>query len=66
MNCPVCQHTEHLVLRSKAKAGEIRRTRKCCQCGHRWATLELMEEQLKADRETLASAREMAARLVAG
>ena len=66
MNCPTCRHPDHLVLRSKPSAGAIRRTRKCCQCGHRWTTLELLEDDLKADRETLAEARKLAAALVDG
>ena len=65
MNCPTCHHPEHQVLRTDSdRAGEIRRIRRCCQCGHRWSTLELVEASLAADRAALARARELAATLV--
>ena len=66
MNCPVCKHAEHHVLRSTSKEGAIRRVRQCDQCGHRWATLEQAEDQIETDRKALAKARELAAALVEG
>lgn len=42
MNCPICQHTEHSVVKTKAAQLTIRRRRQCSRCGHRWTTYEGM------------------------
>jgi transcriptional repressor NrdR len=64
MNCPTCHHTEHHVMRSKARGNVIRRVRQCDRCGHRWATLEIEERVVAKERATLVQARELAARLI--
>jgi transcriptional regulator NrdR family protein len=66
VNCPVCKHADHHVLRSKPVAGAIRRRRRCDRCGHTWNTLELDEQAIAADREALAAARRLAAVLEPG
>lgn len=66
MNCPVCKSEDHAVLRSRSRQDVIRRTRSCRRCGHRWATLEIAEVDLAADRERLARARRLAAALEDG
>lgn len=43
LRCPVCSHTETRVLRTTERDGRVRRTRQCCQCGHKWATVEMTE-----------------------
>lgn len=40
MNCPVCNHGEHRVLRTNG----ARRTRECLKCGKRWFTIEAPED----------------------
>lgn len=44
MNCPICNHGEHRVLRTDAKDGIVRRARECLSCGKRWHTVEAPEE----------------------
>ena len=66
MNCPVCHHEDHHVLRTEPRDDAIRRVRRCDRCGHSWATLEHAETSLAADRKTLAQARELAAILKSG
>lgn len=45
MTCPLCNHSETRVVRTSERAQRIRRTRQCQQCGNRWATLEITEEE---------------------
>jgi transcriptional regulator NrdR family protein len=40
MNCPICQHGEHSVVKTEAAERVIRRRRQCLRCGHRWTTFE--------------------------
>jgi transcriptional regulator NrdR family protein len=49
MNCPICSHPDHCVVRTEATPTSIRRRRRCERCGHRWHTTELVQGEL--DRE---------------
>lgn len=44
MNCPICAHPDHRVLRTDAKDGTMRRVRECLRCAHRWFTMEAPED----------------------
>jgi transcriptional regulator NrdR family protein len=46
----MCTHDQNLVINSMPGAGafRIRRRRKCMDCGYRWNTFELDEEELHA------------------
>ncbi len=46
MKCPACHSTEHLVLSTRPGDSEVRRTRECGACRHRWFTTELYAESL--------------------
>lgn len=52
MPCPLCAHSDSRVIRSTERDnGQVRRTRQCCRCGHRWATVEITEEEaMQVDR----------------
>lgn len=46
MPCPLCTHPDSRVLRtSERDNGQIRRTRQCVRCGHRWPTVEIAESE---------------------
>lgn len=60
MNCPLCNHPRHRVLRTTETDGGIRRTRRCERCGDTWTTQELAEDQIKKAAEILKRARELA------
>jgi len=62
MDCPACNHPDHIVTDSREKNdGTIRRRRKCLGCNHRWTTLErgrdddvpwtVREMEIKFDRQ---------------
>jgi len=62
MNCPVCEHTEHSVVKTEPAPGTIRRRRQCLRCRHRWTTHEGMAnlaEQLECLKRALAPVAEM-------
>ena len=42
MNCPICQHGQHSVVKTERAADMIRRRRQCSICRHRWTTYEGM------------------------
>ena len=46
MICPACGGDSHVVDTRDTAEGEIRRRRKCDQCGARWSTLEVMTTRL--------------------
>lgn len=52
MICPLCSNDDNRVSRSLTRAdGTIRRTRQCTRCGHRWPTVEVLEEDaIRASR----------------
>lgn len=51
MPCPLCNHPDSRVLRTTERNGQIRRTRQCERCGHRWPTVEITEaEALQVER----------------
>ena len=60
MNCKLCNHPNHRVLRTSETEGGIRRTRRCERCGFTWQTQELAEETIKKAAEILKRARELA------
>lgn len=45
MTCPLCSHPDTRVFRTTERAGRVRRTRQCCRCGHKWATVEIAESE---------------------
>lgn len=47
MTCPLCHHTEDRVVSSREREGNQERLRQCCQCGHRWRTIELPAERVQ-------------------
>lgn len=54
MNCPICAHGEHRVLRSRTNdRGAIVRMRECLQCGKRWRTVEMDEARAEKADEVL-------------
>lgn len=59
MNCPICDHTETRVIRSQAP----RRRRECCRCGHRWNSIEIMEDRLMKAEQATAKIQALAAQL---
>jgi transcriptional regulator NrdR family protein len=63
VKCPTCGHGEHRILRTKERGSAIRRNRQCDRCGHKWATLEVNENEIAADREKLVRARALAKEL---
>jgi transcriptional repressor NrdR len=44
VNCPICAHPDHRVLRTQETEDGVRRTRECLSCAHRWFTIEAPEE----------------------
>ena len=42
--CPKCQSTGLKVCDSRANKRGIRRRRKCCSCGHKFNTIEIIED----------------------
>lgn len=51
MNCPECGAVSMVVDSRRDSSGGVRRVRVCRECGHRWKTLELDAEAVKATRE---------------
>lgn len=46
MTCPLCSHRDSRVIRTTERDnGQIRRTRQCERCGHRWPTVEITEAE---------------------
>lgn len=41
MKCRACESTRHAVLSTRHGDMQVRRTRECLDCGHRWTTVEL-------------------------
>ena len=60
VNCPLCSHPHHRVLRTAETHVGIRRTRRCERCGSTWATQEIAEETVEKAAEILKRAREIA------
>lgn len=47
MCCELCNNSDSRVLRTTEKDnGDVRRTRQCTRCGHRWATVEMAESEV--------------------
>ncbi|MEQ1503143.1 MAG: transcriptional regulator NrdR [Myxococcota bacterium] len=46
MRCPACQHPDSRVVDSRDVGDAIRRRRSCLACGHRFSTLERLEQRL--------------------
>jgi transcriptional repressor NrdR len=46
MRCPACQHADSRVVDSRDVGDAIRRRRSCLACGHRFSTLERLEQRL--------------------
>ena len=69
VSCPSCAADEVGVIDSRATAsGNIRRRRKCANCGHRWSTIEVsfaamqkLTAAAKVSAELLAAADRLAA-----
>lgn len=40
MKCPACGGEESAVIRTTSSGAEVRRTRRCQECGKRWVTVE--------------------------
>jgi transcriptional regulator NrdR family protein len=58
MNCPICSHPVHYVVRTEASAIDIRRRRRCDRCGHRWHTTERVEGELELELTRLERVRQ--------
>lgn len=54
MNCQACDSDDIRVLRTTAKPGEIRRARECRDCGEKWTTTELHDQDVGLLRGALA------------
>lgn len=62
MLCPICQHSEHSVVKTDPAERTIRRRRQCLRCGHRWTTHEGMVdvvEELAKLKQALAPIAEL-------
>lgn len=59
MNCPICDHSDHRVIRTDAKDGLVRRSRECLKCAHRWFTAEVPETVLERAAEIAEAWRHM-------
>jgi predicted Zn finger-like uncharacterized protein len=49
MNCPICSHPAHYVVRTERSPAAIRRRRRCDRCGHSWYTTERVEAELERE-----------------
>lgn len=59
MICPICNHPEHRVIRSR----DQRRVRKCERCRSEWTTTEVPELEIARLRRIEESARRLKADL---
>lgn len=48
MKCPACASNDSLVVDSRPSESIIRRRRRCCKCQHRWSTIEMRADGVKA------------------
>ena len=58
MNCPICSHPGHYVVRTERSPTAIRRRRRCDRCGHRWHTTERIEAELERELTRLERVRQ--------
>jgi transcriptional regulator NrdR family protein len=58
MNCPICAHSGHYVVRTERSPTAIRRCRRCIRCGHKWHTTERLEAELALELQRLARIRQ--------
>jgi len=54
VNCPLCHHPDSRVLHTDADDAQIKRRRECCQCRHRWKSIEVPEARAKLLNDLLA------------
>lgn len=47
MKCPSCQSTNYKVINSRQRSTYIKRRRECINCGKRWRTVEIHENELQ-------------------
>lgn len=61
MKCPACEGGGHFVLSTRNHPQEVRRTRECGACGHRWTTVEMLADSAEMMTKAREFVRNMAA-----